>query len=37
MESLRKADETMGSAKAAADKVQDVAGDARKTIQTAGK
>ncbi len=34
---IGKADETMGSAKAAADKVQDVAGDARKTIQTAGK
>lgn len=34
---IGKADETMSSAKSAADKVQDVAGDARKTIQTAGK
>ena len=34
---IAKADETMGSAKAAADRVEDVAGDARKTIQTAGK
>jgi phospholipid/cholesterol/gamma-HCH transport system substrate-binding protein len=34
---IAKADETMGSAKAATDKVQDVAGDARKTIQSAGK
>lgn len=34
---IGKADETMGSAKAAADKVQDVAGDTRKTIQAAGK
>lgn len=33
---IEKADQTMGSAKVAADKMQDAVGDARKTIQTAG-
>ncbi len=34
---LEKADDTMASAKEAADKMQDVVGDARKTIQSAGR
>ena len=34
---IEKADATMGSAKKAADTVQDAAGDARKTIQSAGR
>jgi phospholipid/cholesterol/gamma-HCH transport system substrate-binding protein len=34
---IEKADATMGSAKKAADTVEDAAGDARKTIQSAGR
>ncbi|MGI8889902.1 MAG: MlaD family protein [Chthoniobacterales bacterium] len=34
---LEKADGTMASAKEAADKIQDVAGDARETVQAAGR